>query len=460
MQSVTRAAAVLNPKSRLHGKQIQTDQAYSANVVDIKPKPALIRLSKPQKPEPEKEDQLRQASRHTDHRPVFDAGALPWAVLSKACAAGDTAALESLWRDHKRPEQARAAAVKAVFAGACAAENLPLAGWVATLYPQHIDAKTLKDSAAAALRRSPHRVWPFLAEKIDARHGASDIYRSLFKDALEHAPVQAAEKIFPHMDGAASGYIYAAVLGGNMPVLVWLTGACRAQGALPRADLDKALLLATERAQTPMVSHLLQLGADAGAFDDAALKRAAPHATADGGALLDLLVRAGAHPQKAQDIARRLPAGEELAQRLAQAGADAAEYHLARLAQHCGAPPDAARLAQVQDALGMTGLHYAAEHRLLHRLPKDSFSASGLAQKNAAGETTIDVVVRRGAWASFFNPQDWGGQVEKLTTALGLLKQDIWDEAARAACLRRAERLTLEAAVPDEGFTLKRRPKR
>lgn len=400
--------------------------------------------------------------RPADHRPAFDAAALPWAALSAACVQNDAAVLESLWREHKRPEQGRAAAIKAVFAGACAAKNLPLARWVGTLYPQHIDTKTLRHGAAEALRQGRGDVWSFLCEHIDARPPAAsaEIYKSLFKIALEHAPVAAVQKIFPHMGASASDHLYAAVLGDNMPVLVWLTEACRAEGALPQAALDKSLLLACERAQTPMAQWLLAAGADAGAFAEASLKRAAPHTDADGGALLELLVRAGAHPQKAQEIARASAGGEGLAQRQAQSAAETAAHHLRILARHCGSPPDATRLTAPNAALGHSGLHYAAEHRLLHGLSKDSFTALGLAQKNTAGETVIDVLVRRSAWADFFKPEGWAGQVEKLAAALDLLPLAVCDDMARATCLRIAERLTLDAAVPEEGFTLARRPKR
>ncbi|MDP2205735.1 MAG: hypothetical protein Q8K65_05455 [Alphaproteobacteria bacterium] len=415
---------------------------------------------------------MRQTSRPADHRPVFDVAALPWAALSAACARGDTAPLESLWQEHKRPEQARAAAIRAVFTGACAAKNLPLAKWISTLYPQHIDTKTLRHTAAEALRQSHGDVWSFLCAQIDARPAAAaaDIYKNLFKTALEHAPVTAVQKIFPHMGASASGYLYAAVLGDNMPALAWLTEACHGANSLRPPDLDKALLLACERAQTPMAVYLLGAGADAGAFGEAALKRAAPHTDADDGALLELLVRAGAHPQKAQDIARAAAGGDALAQRLAKAAEETAAHHLRLLTAHCAAPLNdrgtladdlgAAQLGGVQAALGCTGLHYAAEHHLLHRLPKNSFTAGGLAQKNTDGETAVDVLVRRGVWADFFKPEDWTAQVEKLAAALDLLPTAVWDDAARAACLRTAERLTLDAAVPAEGFTLTRRPKR
>lgn len=397
-----------------------------------------------------------------DHRPAFDAAVLPWAALSAACVQGDAAVLESLWREHKRPEQARAAAIKSVFAGACAAQNLSLANWVVALYPQHIDTKTLRHSAAESLRHGRGDVWPFLCEQIDARPPAmsAEIYKNIFKTALEHAPVAAVQKIFPHMGASASDHLYAAVLGDNMPALVWLAEACRAEGSLPQAALDKSLLLACERAQTPMAQWLLAAGADAGAFADAALKRAAPHTDADGGALLELLVRAGAHPQKSQVIARASAGGEGLAQRLAQVAAETAAHHLRILTQHCGTPPDAARLAAPNAVLGHSGLHYAAEHRLLHGLPKDSFTTLGLAQKNTADETVIDVLVRRGAWADFFKPEGWAGQVEKLAAALDLLPLAVCDDMVRATCLRIAELLTLDAAVPEEGFTLTCRPRR
>jgi len=406
---------------------------------------------------------LRQKARQHGPRPVFETDALPWEALSAACSAGDAAVLDSLWQNDKRPEQARAAAVRVLFAGACARDDLPLAAWVLGLHAQHVDAKTLRHVADHALRQGQTGVWPFLCDVTDARTDAAEIYKSLFKTALENTPphlsLPAAQKIFPCVGAGASSYLYAAVLGDNMPALVWLAEACRAGGDLSRADLDKALLLAVDRAQTPMASYLLKAGADAGAFDEAALKRAAPHTDADGGTLLALLVGAGAHPAQAQQIALRSAAGAPLAQRLAKVAEKTAAAHIQKLAEVCGQPPDAARLAAYQPALGKTGLHYAAESRILHTVPKNSFNAISLAQKNAEGETVIDVLVRRGAAEDFFTPAAWRGQVQKLAAVLDLLPACIWDETARAACLRRAERLTLEEAIPADGFKLTRRPK-
>lgn len=407
---------------------------------------------------------MSQNARQSDHRPVFEPDALPWAALSAACAKDDTTVLDSLWQDHKRPEQARAAAVRALFTGACAQGDLSLADWVFGLHAKHVDEKTLRQTADHALRQGQGDVWHYLCEKIDARSGADEVYKSLFKTALEDAPpslsLNAVQKIFPHVGPAGSSYLYFAVLGDNMPALVWLTEACRADGNLARAGLDKALLLAVDRAQTPMASYLLTAGADAGAFGEAALKRAAPHTDADGGALLEILVRGGAHPARAQQIALQSAGGDLLAQRLAKAAAETAALHAEKLAEVCGQPPDAARLAAYQPAFGKTGLHYAAESRILHTVPKDSFNAIALAQKNAEGETVIDVLARRGAAEDFFTPAAWRGQVQKLAAALELLPAGIWDETACAACLRAAERLTLEAAVPAEGFKLARRLKR
>src|SRR6218665_2370687 len=85
-------------------------------------------------------------------RPVFATEDLPWGLLSSARVKDDAQALETLWQGYKRPEQARASAVRAIFAGACAQEDTALAAWVQTLHPQHIDAKTLKDTASQAIK--------------------------------------------------------------------------------------------------------------------------------------------------------------------------------------------------------------------------------------------------------------------------------------------------------------------
>lgn len=407
---------------------------------------------------------MSQNARQPDHRAVFQPDALPWATLSAACATGDTAVLDSLWQDHKRPEQARAAAVRALFTGACARDDLPLADWVFALHAKHIDEKTLRQTAGAALRQGRKDVWHFLGEKIDVRTDAGGIYKFLFKTALENTPealsLPAVQKIFPHVRENVSSYLYAAVLGDNMSALVWLTEACREGGTLARADLDKALLLAVDRAQTPMASYLLQAGADAGAFGEAAIRRAVPHTDADGGVLLEVLVRGGANPAQAQEAALQSTGGEALAQRLARAATEMAALHMEKLVQACGQPPEAARLAAYQPALGQTGLHFAAENRILQNVPKNGFSAADLSQKNAEGESVIDVVARRGSAGDFFAPAAWRGQTEKLAAALDLLPPGIWDETTREACLRTAERLTLEEALPAEGFKLARRTRR
>lgn len=398
--------------------------------------------------------------RQQDHRPVFDTATLPWPALSQACAAGDSAVFDALWQGHKRPEQARGVLVRTVFAAACAKGDVATADWVHGLYGLHIDAKTLRQTADIALRTAPETVWNFLCSKIDAHHGAADIYKSLFKTAAEHAPLPRVQKVFAQGAEAASEYLYAAVLGDNTPALGWLMDTARQDGSLRPADLDKALLLATERAQTPMASMLLGAGANAGAFDEAAIKRAAPHSEADNGGLMELLVRAGAHAEKAAALVE-IPA---LAERLIQAGRETQNYHADILARICGTPPLREKLCAYQPQLGHTGLHYAAENRVLHHIPRSILTADDLAQKNADQETVLDVLLRRGAATGFFKPEDWRGQVEKLSAVFDLLPAtDLVAHGLaagdRADKLRQVERLTLADTLPAGGFKLGQRLK-
>lgn len=392
--------------------------------------------------------------RPQDHRPAFDAATLPWPALAQGCAAGDASVFDALWQNHKRPEQARAALARTVFAAACAKGDVTTAKWVDGLYALHIDAKTLRGVADHALRLGPDQVWDFICGKIDTHHAAADIYKSLFKTAAEHAPAARLEKVFAQST-EASGYLYAAVLGDNMPALTWLLDKAALEKNIQQGDLDKALLLATERAQTPMVYALLRAGADAGAFEEAAIKRAAAHSAADNGTLMEILVRAGAHPDKAASQVQ----SRNIADRLIQAGQETQNHHAKVLAQACGMPPVREKLCPYHPALGHTGLHYAAENRVLHHIPRAVFSTKDLAQKNANQESVLDVLHRRGAVAGFFKPEDWRGQVDKLAAAFDLLPPQAMAPDTRAGILRDAERLTLDAAIPAGGFKLGRRLK-
>ena len=389
------------------------------------------------------------------HKPVFDAAALPWAALSAAAARSDATAFETLWQDHKRPEQARASAVRTLFTGACARGDVMLAQWVQQQYSQHIDAKTLKDAGRKAIADTQMPVWDYLTGLLDTLPAGPSVYAELFRPALESAPLQVIQKIYPHVTAALSDFMYVPVLGGNMPALVWVTEACRMKGLLSQDTLDKALRLAVDRAKTPMASWLLGAGADAGAFADAMVHPAAQQAAQDGGALLELLVRAGLHPRKAiAAVADDAP----LAARIAEAAAETAAHHLAVLQGHCGQPPDAQKLRERASAAGMTALHYAAEHRILAMIDRAIPAAADFAQKNARGETVMEVLARRDDVAAFFAPAAWKGHTEKLAAALALLPPEAMSAEMREDIQRKAEQATLDDIIPLAGFKLKRRP--
>lgn len=389
------------------------------------------------------------------HKPVFDAAALPWAALSAAAARSDATAFETLWQDHKRPEQARASAVRTLFTGACARGDVMLAQWVQQQYSQHIDAKTLKDAGRKAIADTQMPVWDYLTGLLDTLPAGPSVYAELFRLALESAPLQVIQKIYPHVTVALSDFMYVPVLGGNMPALVWVTETCRMKGLLSQDTLDKALRLAVDRAKTPMASWLLGAGADAGAFADAMVHPAAQQAAQDGGALLELLVRAGLHPRKAiAAVADDAP----LAARIAEAAAETAAHHLAVLQGYCGQPPDAQKLRERAPAAGMTALHYAAEHRILAMIDRAIPAAVDFAQKNARGETVMEVLARRDDVATFFVPAAWKGHTEKLAAALALLPPEAMAAERREDIQRKAEQATLDDIIPLGGFKLKRRP--
>lgn len=395
-------------------------------------------------------------------RPHFDPQELPWGVLSSACAQGDVQPLETLWSHFKRPEQARAAAVRAVFTGACARGDTKLAAWVRGLYPQHIDVSTLKSAATQSIKNAAHKTWQFMTDVIDAHPSAAHIYGGLLRDAAQYGTPAVLQKLAPHMGDMASSHLYAAVVGDNMPALMWLTDHCKKENKLSAAHLDQALLVSVQRGHTPMASWLLGAGADAAAHDDAALRHALPHTPADGGVLMELLVRAGAHPQKAQEMLAAQTETQILTAKIKQAAEETAQHHLAQVKHLCGDPPAPSSFADRHAALGTTAIHYAAHHRILHRLPVQSFAAADLAQKNARGENVIDVLVRRDEAAPFFTPDRWRGQTEKLAAALDLLSDTHPLTQKREAILRSAEQQSLQHIAQQAGaaFRLGPRPRR
>lgn len=386
------------------------------------------------------------------HKPVFDDAALPFAQLSAAAAHGDAAAFDALWQDHKRPEQARASAARSVFTGACQRGDVVLAAWMQEHYTQHIDTKTLKDAGRQAITSGNTPVWDYLCGVLDAHRAGASVYAELFRPALESAPLSTIQKIFPHVSIPVEQYIYVPLLGGNMAALCWLTETAAAQGALGSAALDGALRMAVERAKTPMITWLLGAGA---APADCMAKPAVQRAAEDGGDILELLVRAGLNPRKAAEAA-----GDDtaLVKRVQQAAAETAAHHLDILHAHCGNPPLPEKLRSLQGALGMRGLHYAAEHRVLGMIDRAVFTAADLAQQNPQGETVMDVLARRGEVQAFFTPETWRGQVDKLAAAFALLPAAAMDSTARDDVLRKAEQFTLDDVIPASGFKLKRRP--
>lgn len=394
-------------------------------------------------------------------RPAFATEDLPWDLLSSACAQGDARTLETLWADFKRPEQARASAVRAIFQGACAHGDIKLAAWVSDLHPQHIDVKLLKDTAAQAIKDHAAPVWNFLTGVIDAHHGIKNIYGSLLRDAAAEGTPQILQKIWPHAGDGPSSHLYAAVIGDNMPALSWLTETCKKAGQLNVADVNKAFLLAVQRAQTPMAAWLLRAGADASTHEDAALRHALPHSAADGGVLMEMLVRAGAHPQKASDLLAQHPDTTLLAPKIKQVAEETAQHHMSVLNKICGQPLQAAAFCADQKSLGMTGLQYAAYHRILDRIAVQNFTSEALSRLNPQGHHAIQILADRGALEPFFTPDRWRGQTEKLAVALDLVPAGLWTDQKRAQILRSAEQQSLQhlAASAAGAFRLGRKPR-
>lgn len=399
---------------------------------------------------------MSRTARQPDHRPAFNAAALPWAALSQAARERDAAALEALWRDHKRPEQARAYAVRAVFAGACGRGDTALAGWVQNLYGMHIGAREITAQAGAALAAGRADVWHFLCEKIDALPRANEIYAGLLPAALVNHRPEALEKIRPHLSGPLGGFLHYPVTAGQTASLDWLLRAGLANDTITRSDTSRALVQAATRGQTDMIALLLDAGADPDAFGGAAIRHAGTHAGADGGAGLAHLLRAGANPQT---VIAAASGDAALCEKLAALAALVAEEFRTRLQASCGQPAAAGLLRAYHAPLGTTGLHFAAEHRLLSCFSAALLDAGDFAQKNAAGETVIEVLARKGGVDDFFATARWRGQTQKLEDVLALLPAAAMDEETRADLLRRAERETLESAVPAGGFKLSRRPK-
>lgn len=395
-------------------------------------------------------------------RPHFDPQDLPWAALSAACKAGDVPVLEKLWVDYKRPEQARAAAVRAVFAGACARGDTSLAAWVQDLYQQHIDVPTLKSAAAQCIKSGTGATWQFLTQQIDAHPAATQIYGGLLRDAAQHGTPAIVQKILPHAGDMASAHLYAAVIGDNMPALTMLTEHCKRENTLDSAHLDQAFLISVQRGNTPMAAWLLGAGANAAAHDDAALRHALPHSAADNGMLMQLLVRAGAKPEKAQELLMSQPETVAWAGDIKQAGEETAAHHLAQVYKACGNPPKHELFSAHQAVLDKTAIHYAAHHRILHRVPVQSFAAEDLLQKNRSGENVIDVLVRRGEEMPFFAAARWRGQADKLAAAFDLLPEGHPLTQKREMILRGVEQDSLQqiASAAGAAFRLGPRPRR
>lgn len=367
---------------------------------------------------------------------------LPWPCLIEACARKDAGVLESLWVDEKRPEQARAAAIRSIFEGACVRGYTDLAQWAYTLYPQHVTAKVLQDSGAASIRTGQTKVWDVISGFIDAHHAPQKIFEKILRTSAQYATPQILEKLWPYAGERPSSLLYAAALGDNMPALKWMTKACQKENSLHLEDINKALILAARNGHLPMLAWLLFQGADASAHDDAPLRLAFAHADSDNGALIEALVRAGAHPDKAQKMA--MDAGmTEIAARLRTAAAETQKLHMEVLHKICGNPFAGAQLCSAHEAIGGTGLHYAARHRILDQLSTVLFDTADLMQKNDSGQTVLDVLCQRGDMERFCAPARWTGHIDKLKAVFSLLPDSSVLKERQDQLLRQAEQLTL-----------------
>lgn len=365
--------------------------------------------------------------------------------------------IENFWQQDKKPEEARAAFVRFAFSEVCAKNDQPSAAWLLEHHPAHLKIADIKKAAIEALPKGHDALAVFLADAIHRRGDTAEASRAseiLLGEALEKATPEAVaallERMPEKMSESGSTYLYRAALGGQTKNAACLVRFCKERDILLREDLDRALVVAIKNENIPMAQAFLDEGADPVACRKASITRAAQTDDAVRGVLLDMLLKAGADPLHAQE---KFP--ESYKADIEKTAATVQQKHRTVLEQQTGGALNIESLRDYNETLGMTGLHYAARHRLLKNISLQGLTAQDLLQTDAQGQNLVDAIVRAGEVTPLLAADKWRGKRDVLIRFVSLLPEIMQENIALPALLHDVDMQTLKAR--QQGLRLKPR---
>ncbi len=338
------------------------------------------------------------------------------AVAVVAAGGADEKVIEAFWQDDKKPEELRAALLRAAFKAACRDGQQPAAIYMLAHYPAHINIAEVKKSALAAVAAGHDALALHLTQKIIAADARKDAVRTteiICAEAFEKGSAALVKNLLTLLPQTDSAQLYRAALGNKPENLDLILSHCKTADTLAQDDLDQALVIAVKNKNMPITQALLASGADADGCRKAPLKRVAEWEDTEAATtknFLSVLLDAGADPLLAQEIFPPVWCGL-----IQETAAKTQQRHFENLQAAAGSAPamDALRNTEMPQG-NMTGLHYAAKHRLLDRLSLSGLTTADLDAQNAAGQSLTQVIEQSGAWQALLQPTTWAGHKDVL----------------------------------------------
>lgn len=376
------------------------------------------------------------------------------AVADVAAGRAEDSAVTAFWQEDKKPEELRAALLRGAFKAACRNGAGASAHYLLAQYPEHLNITEIKNAAVAAIAEGHDPLALDLAKKIMAAADRKNGGRALdiiCAEAFEKGGADLTKELLRLLPRTDSTYLYRTALGQKPDNLKQVVKHCYRQKTLAQKDLDQTLVIAVKNKDMPMAQELLQFGADVDGCRKATLRRIAEWAGDDDATaekFLSVLINAGADPYLAQNI---FPAA--YGSRIQDMAEKTQQRHVENLQEVVGDKMTMQNLRATVMPDGQSGLHYAAKHRLLGRVPFDGMTVDDLQSTGADGQTLVQAVEKSGALPSLLQPAKWQGQKDVLQHFVAGLSDDAREKIDLAVLLHDVDMLTLRGRA--RGLSLK-----
>ena len=365
-------------------------------------------------------------------------------VAAAAAGRAEDSAVAAFWHADKKPEELRAALLRAAFKTACHDGAQGSAGYLLAHYPQHLNITEIKKSAVTAITQGHDALALMLAEKIAGATERKDAARALeiiSAEAFEKGGVSLTKNLLSLLPQTDSTYLYRTALGDKPANLLQVIAHCKTQQNLAQKDLDQTFVIAVKNKNMSMAQALLASGADADGCRKAALRHMAAWQEQDTAALkkfLPVLIAAGADPFMAQDVF-----AAPYHALIQDAALKTQNHHTQKLQAVIGQEMSIAHLRTAKMPDGMNGLHYAAKHRLLSAVSFSGLTAADLQSTQKNGATLVQIIEQSGALPVLLQPAKWQGQKDILQHFVSGLSIKTQEKTDLAALLHEVDILTL-----------------